>query len=224
MRELIKNIVALEWEMFHNVNGEARTECQNEQATFELMRNAQFDTWNDETLASYLEDLKAAVANGKSLIREKYIHMMKNTDKDGYEAFKQELPEITEAKQKLVDDIWTLLLAQTEKFREKYPLLALGGRPLHASEEQDWPSVETYQKGELLTYSENTLKLLLDHIKKLDAEGVSIAYKIQENSVTCLGYKTMDEAEFAMANQFMQEMGIEIGPSECPSCKIDAEI
>jgi len=223
MRDLIRNIIDLEWEMFHNVNGETRTSCQDERPTFEMMRNAQFDTWNDEALASYLEDLKACVAAGKSLVREKYIHMMKNTDKEGYEAFKKDLPIISGEKEQLVNDIWALLLAQTEKMREKYPLLALGGRPLHASEEKDWPSVETYQKGELLTYSENTLKLLYDHMKKLEGQGISIAYKIQENSVTCLGYKTMDEAELAMAAQFMQEMGIEVGPAECQACKVPDE-
>lgn len=220
MNETIKEIIAIEWEMFHSVNGDDRVSCQNEKHTFELMRNAQFSAWDEETCKSYLEDLKAAVAAGRSPVREKYIHMMKTTDPAGYEAFRKDLPEITDAQISLTNQIWEHLLAQTEKIRKKYPVLALGGRPLHTSEEQGWSSVESYQKSELLTYSEKTLKALLDHIIKLEGQGVDLAYKIQENSVLCLGYKTMEEAELAMAGQFMQELGIEVSEG-CPTCSTE---
>lgn len=223
MNETIKEIIALEWEMFHTVNGDDTVDCQNQKPTFELMRNAQFSAWSDAACKSYLEDLKAAVAAERSLVREKYIFMMKSTDPEGYEAFKGELPPVSEEKQELTNQIWEHMLAQTEKMREKYPLLALGGRPLHTSEEQGWSSVESYQKSELLTYSENTLKALLAHIIDLEGQGIDLAYQIQENSVTCLGYKTMEEAEMAMAGQFMQEMGIEITQGECASCKAQYE-
>ena len=223
MNETIKQIIDLEWEMFHNVNGEDRVGCQDERPTFTLMRNAQFSAWDDATTASYLEDLKDAVANGRSLVREKYIRMMECSDPVGYEKFKVDLPSDSEEKKQLVEDIWQIMLAQTEKIREKYPILALGGRPLHASEEKGWPSVETYQKGELFTYSENTLKSLLAHAKALDAQGISLAYNIQENSVLCLGYKTMQQAEMAMAGQLMAEMGITLDTGDCPTCHIPDE-
>lgn len=222
MNDTIKEMISLEWEMFHNVNGENRVGCQDEKNTFELMRNAQFSAWNDACCQSYLEDLKAATSAGRNLCREKYIHMMKTTDPAGYDVFKKDLPEISKDKQELTDKIWEHMLAQTEKIRDKYPLLALGGRPLHTSEENGWSSVESYQKSELLTYSEKTLKLILDHIIDLEAKGIDLAYKIQENSVLCLGYKTMEQAEMAMAGQFMQEMGIELSEG-CPTCHIPEE-
>jgi len=222
-QETIEAIIAKEWKMFHNVNGEDRVDCQDERPTFEMMRNAQFECWDEATRESYLADLKDAVASGISLVKEKYVWMMEHTDKEGFEKFKEILPEVSAEKKETVDKIWSHLLAQTEKMREKYPLLALGGRPLHAEEEKDWPSIETYQKGELLTFSDKTVKLLLAHIENLEKQGIDIAYKIQENSVTCLGYKTMEEAEFAMANQFMQEMGIEIAPAECQACKANMD-
>ena len=201
MNETIKQIIDMEWEMFHNVNGDDRVGCQNEKETFILMRNAQFSAWKEDIQASYLEDLKQAVADNRSLVKEKYIRMMEHTDPAGYEKFKSVLPVDSEEKKTLVNNIWDLMLAQTEKIRVKYPVLALGGRPLHASEENGWASVETYQKGELFTYSEKTLNLLLSYIKELEVEGIDLAYRIQENSVLCLGYKTMDEAELAMAGQ-----------------------
>lgn len=218
MNDTIRQILDIEWEMFHNVNGETKADCQNEKQTFEMMRNAQFEVWNEETRLSYLEDLKDAVANGRSLVREKYIRMMESTDPDGYAAFKGDLNEATDKMLTLADDIWQILLAQTEKIRVKYPVLALGGRPLHASEEKGWASVETYQKCELLTFSEKTLELLLAHIKDLQEKGEDYAYIVQKNSITCLGYKTMEEAELAMAAQFMEEMGVTVEEG-CPSCE-----
>lgn len=224
MNEMIKEMISLEWEMFHNVNGETRVDCQDERPMFELMRNAQFSAWNEATCKSYLEDLKAATAAGKNLCREKYIHMMKSTDPAGYDAFKKDLPEITEKQTELTNKIWDLMLAQTEKIREKYPLLALGGRPLHTSEENGWPSVESYQKSELLTFSEKTLQSLFDHIVELQQQGVDLAYKIQENSVLCLGYKTMEQAEMAMAGQIMEEFGMTAELGDCPACSVGTEV
>lgn len=222
MKDTVRQIIDIEWEMFHNVNRDRRENCQDQQRTFELMRNAQYDAWNEETRLSYLEDLKKAVADGRSLVREKYIHMMKNMEPENYEAFKSELKDVTDKKIALSEEIWSHLLAQTEKIREKYPVLALGGRPLHASEEKGWASVETYQKGELLTFSEKTLELLLQHIKDLEAQGKDLAYMIQENSILCLGYKTMEEAEVAMAKQFMNDLGVTVQQG-CTSCQVPDE-
>ena len=222
MNDTIKEIIALEWEMFYNVNGEVRVGCQNEKPTFELMRNAQFSAWNEDSCKSYLEDLKSAVSAERNLVREKYIRMMKSTDPQGYETFKKDLPKDIDTQAELANKIWDHMLVQTEKIRKKYPVLALGGRPLHTYEEQGWPSVESYQKSELLTYSEKTLKLLLDHIVALEEQCIDFAYKVQENSVLCLGYKTMEEAELAMSAQFMQEMGIEVSEG-CPSCQLPEE-
>ena len=219
-KELISAIVAKEWPMFHNVNGDDRVDCQEDQKTFEAMRNAQFSVWDEASLESYSKDLDAAIAADRSLVKEKYIWMMENTDKRGFEAFKDLLPVVSEEKKALVADIWAIMLAQTEELRKTYPLLALGGRPLHASDESNWASIETYQTSELKTYSEDTLKALLSHIKDMQAKGEDFVYKIQENSVTCLGYKDMREAEFAMMGQVMEEMGITVEEG-CPTCMTD---
>ena len=219
-KDLINSIIDKEWPMFHNVNGEDRVDCQEDKTTFVAMRTAQFSVWDEASLESYSKDLDAAIAADRSLVKEKYIWMMENTDKAGFEAFKELLPEVSEEKKALIADIWAIMLAQTEELRKTYPLLALGGRPLHASEEKGWASIETYQTSELKTYSEETLKALLAHIKDMQAKGEDFVYKIQENSVTCLGYKDMKEAEFAMMGQVMEDMGITVEEG-CATCATD---
>ena len=221
--ELIKQIIDKEWPMFHNVNGEDRVDCQEDPTTFYNMRTAQFKVWDEASLESYDKDLDAAQAAGRNLVREKYIWMMEHTDKEAFQAFKGELPEVSVEKDALVAEIWEIMLAQTEELRKQYPLLALGGRPLHAAEEDKWASIETYQTSELKTYSEETLKKLLAHIKDMQAKGDDFVYKIQENSVTCLGYKDMREAEIAMMGQVMNDFGITVEP-DCPTCMVPDDV
>ena len=217
---LIDAILEKEWPMFHNVNGEERASCQNDYPVFEIMRRAQYEAWSADALAAYLGDITAAEAAGRNIAREKYIRMMESTDPRGYEHFSGELPPVSDEKRALVEAIWAKMLAQTERMRERYPILALGGRPLHAGEERDgWASIETYQKSELLTYSEDTLKALLANIEALEAEGKDFVYMVQENTVLKQGFPTMAEAEKAMAAQILKEMNIEIGGGGCCCCQ-----
>ena len=214
--ELIDAILEKEWPMFHNVNGEDRTDCQNDYPVFQIMRRAQYKAWSAEALEAYLTDVTAAAAAGRNLAREKYIRMMESTDPRGYAAFCGELPEVSENARALCEQIWAKMLAQTERMRENYPVLALGGRPLHASEERDgWASIETYQKSELLTYSEPTLRALLANIEALEAEGKDFVFMVQENTVLDQGFPTMAAAEKAMAEQILRELNIEIGGGGC---------
>ncbi len=218
-KALIDAILEKEWNMFHNVSGEDRADCQNDYPVFEIMRRAQYDAWSAEALESYLADLDAAAAEGRNLAREKYIRMMESTDPRGYAAFRGELPELTEEQRALTAQIWEKMLAQTERMREKYPVLALGGRQLRAADELDgWASIETYQTSELRTYSERTLRALLAEIERLEAEGKDFVFMIQENTVHGQGYDTMEKAELAMAEQIMREMNIEIGGGGCCCC------
>lgn len=218
-KALIDAILEKEWPMFHNVNGEERASCQNDYPVFEIMRRAQYDAWSTAALEAYLADVTAAAAAGRNLAREKYIRMMESTDPRGYAAFCGELPAVSEEQRALAAKIWEKMLAQTERLRENYPILALGGRPLHASEERDgWASIETYQTSELLTYSALTLRALLAEIERLETEGRDFVYMVQENTVTGQGFPDMAAAEKAMAEQLLKEMNIEIGGGGCCCC------
>ena len=206
-KELIEATIEKEWNMFHWVNGEVRADCQEDWRTFVIMRRAQYMAWSEEAVASFFNDICTAEAEGRNLSREKYIRMMKSTDPVTYEVFSKELPEVSEHKQALVDELWEKILAQTVRMRKKYPILAMGGRPTYASEEQGWASLETYQTSESLTYSEKTLEALLAHCSALEEQGIDLAFEIQKNTVTGLGFENMDQAEAAMAKRLMQLAG-----------------
>ena len=213
-QELIDLITEKEWTMFHNVNGDTRTDCQEDRRTFEIMRRGQYEAWDEATLNCYYGDVCAAEAEGRNLAREKYIRMMKSTDPAGYEAFKGELPELSPKKAALVAELWEKYLAQTLAMRKLYPFLCAGGRPTTTEEEEDWASVETYQTSESMTYSEATLEALLAHCKAMEAKGESLVMAIQLNSVKGLGFETLQEAEDAMTRQM-----IRVAERSCCACQ-----
>ncbi len=193
---LISDVIAKEWNMFHNVNGENRAYCQEDPVTFDGMRRAQFEAWSPETVQSYLADVEQAESEGRNIAREKYIHMMESTDPQDYWFLKEELPPISEEQMRLTNEIWEHMLKQTEEMNEKYPAVAQTGRPLRAEDEAYGnTSIETYQKGELLTYSEETLRLLLEHIMELEQQGINMAFLIREQTMINLGYESIDDAE-----------------------------
>ncbi len=194
--KIIDSIVELEWPMFREVNGDTRADCQENYPMFVNMRTSQFSAWNGEALAAYREDLLAARAAGRNLLRDKYIHMMASTDPEGYLHFLPELPPVSDEKRELVEKIWQIMLPQTVELRRRYPNVGRMGRPLRSADERNgYASVETYEKGELMTYSEKTLRALLAWIEAQAAAGVSVAAQIQTNGILSVGYASMEEAE-----------------------------
>ncbi len=194
--QLIESIVELEWPMFREVNGDTRADCQENYPMFVNMRTSQFAAWNREALEAYREDLLTAEREQHNLLRDKYIHMMASTDPEGYLHFVPELPPVSEEKKQLVESIWQLMRPQTVELRRKYPNVGKMGRPLRSSDERNgYASVETYEKGELMTYGEKTLRALLAWIRSQAEAGVSVAAQIQEAGILSVGYASMEEAE-----------------------------
>ncbi len=213
--ELIEKIIGLEWPMFHQVNGEDRASCQEDEGMFQAMREAQFRAWSPRALVCYLADLEAAKATGRSLIREKYIRMMEDTDPEGFARFKGELPPLSGEQERLIAALWGRFLPQTERLRREFPAVALGGRPLLARDAGPGEtSIETYQIGEWETYSEATLTALLDHTRELEGQGVELARRVQENSVAVMGYPSLEAAEQEAARAVLRQMG----GGECSRC------
>lgn len=198
---MLEQIIDTEWEMFQATNNKGgRASCQDDRETFDRMRLAQFAAWSDEAAKSYLGDLQAALAQGKNLVAEKYLHMMQHTHPAEYEAQKQFLPAIPAEKQALAQEICDEIVAQTVRLREAYPHVGMTGRPLYSSEDQYGTSVQTYQMGELLTYSENTLRLLRQHLFDLKAKGKSLAEEITSRSICSYGFSSLAEAESFLAD------------------------
>ena len=197
-QSLLRQVIETEWEMFRTVNGDRYVSCQEDPETFAGMRAAQFRAWPAEALESYAEDLARAKAEGRNLLREKYIRMMRSTEPDTYALLVGELPETTPEQEALAEEIWQIQLPQTKKLRELYPLVMQGARPLLISEERGWSSVEGYQKSELLTYSAKTLWALLTYIRALAQEGRSFAEELETNTLSFYGFHTIAEAEAQM--------------------------
>ncbi|MCF0120807.1 MAG: DUF4125 family protein, partial [Oscillospiraceae bacterium] len=217
--EIIREIINIEWGMFHAVNGDGpKASCQNDPETFVGMRSAQFDAWNEETCASYLDDLNAAIAENRNLDTEKYIHMMRNTEPLGYEKFKEQLHFPDAEGMEYVEKITDKMINQTVEMFSKYPYVSGCGRPVYSYEDfGGTTSIETYQKGELMTYSTKTLKLLWEHIEKCEAEGIHLAKEILANGVRHYGYKGLDDAEAAM-KEYVESLPIEMSFGSCGSC------
>ena len=217
-QELITRLLDKEFVMFHAVNGDGeKADCQNDRQTFDMMRRAQFTAWSPEAVESYYQDILEAERTGRNLCAEKYIHMMKNTAILQYERLKDQLTFPDARGMELVDLINGKMIRQTEALFERYPYVSGAGRPLYSSQDLGGTtSIETYQRGELLTYSTRTLELLYKHLCDLEARGVSLAEKILEGSVCSYGYRSLEEAE-AETRKRAEAMGIEISYG-CPRC------
>lgn len=204
---IIDDIVLMEWNMFQAVNeGGPRADCQNDRGTFEGMRRAQFLAWRDEACRSYFEDLENAVQDGRNLVAEKYIHMMAPTSPAQYAQLARKIPLPNDEQKSLAREISDKLLAQTATLHMSYPYLARSGRPLRADMDICGViSIETYQLGELFTYSVNTLRLLKDHLLALEKEGRSLAAAILENTVRFYGYTSLESAEAAVKARAVKE-------------------
>jgi hypothetical protein len=195
--DITDKIVLFEWDMFQAVNeGGPRASCQDDRETFEGMRRAQFSTWSEAARASYFDDLANAVLDGRNLVAEKYIHMMRYSSPAQYAELVKLIPVPDESQTRLAQDISDKLLGETAILHKTYPCVSGAGRPLRSV--QDFggvTSIETYQLGELLTYSEKTLSLLKAHLLALEAAGKSLAREILENTVKHYGYPSLEAAE-----------------------------
>ena len=208
-RKIIERITQIEWEMFVSVNeGEERASCQEDRPSFEAMRFAQFETWPFDAVESYLGDLNAALSCGRNLVEEKYIHMMKSTEPSQYAALLPRIRTPSEEAASLAHEVSDLMLEQTRLLFELYPYIAGHGRPLYSTFDYSGTSVETYQLGELLTYSEKTLMALKRYLTEPDSPGSTLARDILENTIKHYGYESLETAE-AATKERIDKMGIQ---------------
>lgn len=183
---LIENILTLEWEMFQTVPTDHRYSCQEDQKNFQLHRRAQFAAWSVPTLESYQLDLQLARSAGRNLMAIKYARM---DDQLPRENFSSRIEAIVD------------LVAQGQKqFIAKYPGLMRGGRPIDDSAgDPDRVSFTTYLRGELETYSETTLGLLLADIRALQKMESSLSEVIYTYLAKQWGFDSIDALEKRLA-------------------------
>ena len=194
---LIDKIVNLEWKAFDKVQNQGgRASCQDDLQTFSIMRKSQYMLWTEEMLESFIADFEAADAKGWNLITEKYGRMEETTAPGEYEKIRDSLPEISDEKKQIIEAIVAIQVGMMEEFAKEYPKAAGEARSIHTAE--DTPvntSYETYLRGEISTYSDETLALYGRFVAAAASEGRNIAEETITNSALMYGYASLDDME-----------------------------
>ena len=168
--ELIRQIVALELDMFVNVKSVEPAACQQMPRTFKAMRSMSHSAWSIETLSSYLHDLQIAAQAGRNLITEKYARM------DNL------IPPINQ--NPVIQCIVDVEGGWIRELHEKYPL----------SVKYD-ERFEIYALAELETYSDSTLALYWRDVECARQAGINLAEIRYEHLYMGLGYHSLEEVE-----------------------------
>ncbi len=202
MEKTIETIIELEWRFFDLVQNEGgRASCQDDWKTFRIMRGSQFMAWSQPLLESWYKDLLRARSEGRNPLTEKYGYMMCVADPRANREMMDRLPPVSEEKKSLSRKIVDRLVQQNAAFARRYPLVAGHARPLRTADEGagTMTSMETYQLGELWTYSQRTLILLDEHLVRLAGEGVNYAELVVRNSLIQRGFAGLEDAEAFLA-------------------------
>ena len=191
--KIINKILEKEWKYFSNLNNiGGRADCQDNKEDFIIMRKSQWETFNEETLLSYLEDLNSK----NNPLFQKYAQMMKYNSPEEYEKIKDILEKASDEKTDLVNKIMFIYMEWEKEFFERYPIFSSMGRPLYSSEDDNIEtSIETYLRGELLSYSEKTLKLYLNYVIDNKEKNINLAIKNMDNLARMQGFNDSDEVE-----------------------------
>ena len=198
--ELIDEIIAMEWWQFQAVENEGgRAGCQDDLETFTIMRKSQFLAWDTDVIESYHRDISAAREACRNLITEKYGRMMESTAPSEYENIKSHFPEIPPAQKALIEEAVAINVRWEEEFVRKYPKLGGNGRSIHTSEDSPWEtSVETYARGELSTYSMESVEKYLNMCRRMVSEGSSLAELTRFCMCRLYGYDSIEQAEASL--------------------------
>ena len=195
--DIIENIILEEWQQFDKVKNEGgRADCQDDFETFSLMRKSQYLTWPRTLLESFYNDLCQANKAGWNLIMEKYARMMKSTNPKHYAALEANLPVISDERNQIQEEIIRIQVSWMEEFSKQYPKMSSNARSIHTEEDSAFnTSYETYLRGEISTYSEDTFVSYVKFIIGLLKEGRNLAYETMENTAKLYGYASLDTAE-----------------------------
>ena len=194
--ELVLEIAKMEFAAFDEVKNEGgRAECQDDWATFRIMRTSQYTTWNYDMLVQYAVDFSLSMDRGWNPIMEKYGRMEESTSPEEWSKIKDSFPLIPPEKKQIMEEIIKIQVDWMEAFAKEYPGLASHARRIHTSEDMPWDtSYETYLRGEMGTYSDKMLKLYGQFIVGIVKEGDNLAYRIMNETIHMYGYSTFEEA------------------------------
>jgi len=201
---LIAQIIDLEWNMFHNVSSiGGKASCQDNPGTFKIMRHSQAVSWSEDTLESYLNDLSKAQENKRNLLTEKYARMMQYTSPLEYAEIEHRLPSLDPEIYLLIDKIVNIVMEWEEELSVKFPNILKRGRPIYSTNDSIYvTSVETYLRGELMTYSQRTLELYYKNVLKQQSEHINGSEITLLYMVKQYGFNSLAEANENLKPKF----------------------
>jgi len=193
----IQEIIQEEWLQFQLIqNRGGRAGCQDDWKQFEIMRKSQFMTWPEPILDSYFKDLQNAKTEGRNLLFEKYAWMMESTSPEEFQEIQGSLPEIAWIRKSRIDRTAYIQARWGEAFASEYPCIAGGGRIFYTKDDKPWAtSIETYTRGELLSYSENTEAQYSEFILNHEEQGVNLTKAVRGNMVRLNGFQSLEHCE-----------------------------
>lgn len=202
--ELVNYIVSLEWQAFDEVQNQGgRADCQDDWGTFSIMRKSQYLAWPKALIIRFIQDFRSANAKHWNLITEKYGRMMKTTDPVSYVEICDKLPTLSSAQECIIEQIVEIQVSWMEQFAEEYPYMASNSRSIRTSEDSPFnTSYETYLRGELSTYSHETLKMYGGFVVSLARAGENLAKMIMTNTAFLYGYESLEHAEKSLAGEY----------------------
>lgn len=195
--DIIDEIIKLEFAAFDKVENEGgRAACQNNGPLFYVMRKSQYMTWTDEMLACLRALWLENKAKGWNPMTEKYGRMMKYTAPEEFEQMKDFFSARSQETEDIINQIVQIQVKWMKDFAKKYPKLASVARDITRDADKIGnTSYETYLKGELLTYSDELLKLYRAFVANLARDGKNLASMTIENTAHLQGYVTLEQAE-----------------------------
>lgn len=201
--EQVLRIVKKEFQLFQavkNVGGPAV--CQFDRDTFTVMRGSQLMAWSPELRNAYESDLDSASFQNRNLMSEKYAHMMQYTFPSEYDEIKHLLPPISKDAQEKIDQIIELILDWSQEMQERFPAIMSVSRPIFTTHDASGISIETYSRGELSTYSEQTLGLLLDYYRLMKSKNINIHEVVNGFTVLFYGHDSLEQAENVLKERY----------------------
>ncbi|CAG4882131.1 BssG [Georgfuchsia toluolica] len=178
--ELLDQVLAMEWQMFVRVKSAHRASCQSAPDNFKMIRSSLFETWTEEMLASYLDDLKQAADDQRNLLMEKYARM------DNL------IPPLSD--NPLIPIIVAIENVWQDELQHNFP--ALYQRCCRSmAQTGDGKNFSIYLGCELETYGDHTLELYYENLNAALEQDRNLAIEALQRLVHKNGYRDLAHAE-----------------------------
>lgn len=196
-KRLIEDIIAIEWDLFQNVNGNtSKASCQLDKRGFHLYRFSNYAVWTIAILETYKIYILDSIKDGRNILTEKYAYMMEETDPEKWESISIYLRKISEDEVNIIDKIWKINRVWASSLQARFPNLISLGRPMESEKgKSQITSAENYFKCELKTYNLEILTKLFNWYRKNFDEGKSLLEENYKIMMSLQGFTSLEEAE-----------------------------